>query len=79
MKKKNCRHEGNIIMLHEQEVAMEEKAQVDRACINGEMSICKANRKIGISPSTTKEWISRYDFTVPRNLPILAMAHIKCH
>ncbi len=47
-------------MPHKQNATMEEKVQLTRACINGEMSVREVSLKAGVSLTTTKEWISRY-------------------
>ena len=47
-------------MPHKQKATMEEKVNLARACIEGEISRRDASRKADVHPSTIDKWISRY-------------------
>lgn len=48
-------------MSHKQKLSTEEKVEIVRKCIHGELSICRAAEKAGVGRITVSRWISAYE------------------
>ena len=48
-------------MPYKQKIAPEEKAAIVVQCLKGELGVCGASRVVGVSKTTIREWISRYE------------------
>lgn len=52
---------GGAVMSQQQKISIEEKLDLVRRCLNGELGVREAARIASVSPASIRRWISRYE------------------
>lgn len=48
-------------MPHKQKLSVEEKVEIVKRCIHGEISACRAAEKVGVGETSIRRWIAAYE------------------